>query len=120
MRRRDVLLGSLALLVLWQLLSWLLRTETLPGPWATAQAFIGAIPRGLARHFLVSGYRVIAGIALAMLAAVPLGLILGQSPALNRFFSPIVYITYPIPKIVFLPVILLLFGIGDTSKIDIF
>ena len=119
MRRRDLLFGSLALLVLWQLLSWLLRTETFPGPWETAQAFVAAVPRGLARHFLVSGYRVVAGIALAMLAAVPLGLVLGQSPALNRFFSPILYITYPIPKIVFLPVILLLFGIGDTSKIVI-
>ncbi len=119
MRRRDLLLGSLALLIVWQLLSWLLRTETFPGPWATAQAFVAAIPRGLARHFLVSGYRVIAGIALAMLAGVPSGLMLGQSPALNRFFSPILYITYPIPKIVFLPVILLLFGIGDTSKIVI-
>lgn len=119
MRRRDLLSGSLALLILWQLLSWLLHTETFPGPWETAQAFVTAIPRGLARHFLVSGYRVVAGIALAMLAAVPVGLILGQSPALNRFFSPILYITYPIPKIVFLPVILLLFGIGDTSKIVI-
>lgn len=119
MRRRDLLFGSLALLVLWQLLSWMLRTETFPGPWETAQAFAAAVPRGLARHFLVSGYRVVAGIALAMLAAVPLGLILGQSPALNRFFSPILYITYPVPKIVFLPVILLLFGIGDTSKIVI-
>ena len=119
MRRRDLLFGSLALLVLWQLLSWMLRTETFPGPWETAQAFVAAVPRGLARHFLVSGYRVVAGIALAMLAAVPLGLMLGQSPALNRFFSPILYITYPVPKIVFLPVILLLFGIGDTSKIVI-
>ncbi len=61
----------------------------------------------------------VAGIVLAMLTAVPVGLILGQSPALNRFFSPIIYITYPIPKIVLLPVILLLFGIGDTSKIFI-
>lgn len=119
MRRRDLLSGSLALLILWQLLSWLLRTETFPGPWETAQVFAAAAPRSLVRHFLVSGYRVVAGIVLAMLAAVPLGLILGQSPALNRFFSPILYITYPIPKIVFLPVILLLFGIGDTSKIVI-
>lgn len=119
MRRRDLLFGSLVLLILWQALSLLLRTETFPGPWETAQAFVGAVPRGLAWHFLVSGYRVVAGIALAMLAAVPSGLILGQSPALNRFFSPILYITYPIPKIVFLPVILLLFGIGDTSKIVI-
>ena len=74
---------------------------------------------GLLRHFLVSGYRVVAGILLAMLVALPLGLMLGQSPSLNRFFSPIVYISLPIPKIVFLPVILLLFGIGDTSKIFI-
>jgi NitT/TauT family transport system permease protein len=119
MRRRELLLGTLALLVLWQLLAWLLRTEVLPGPWTTATALVAAIPQGLWRHFLVSGYRVIAGIALAMILAVPAGLILGQSPGLNRFFSPIVYITYPIPKIVFLPVILLLFGIGDKSKIVI-
>lgn len=119
MRRRDLLLGTLALLVLWQLLAWLLRTEVLPGPWTTAQALVVAIPKGLWRHFLVSGYRVIAGIALAMLLAVPAGLILGQSPSLNRFFSPIIYITYPIPKIVFLPVILLLLGIGNVSKIFI-
>jgi NitT/TauT family transport system permease protein len=119
MRRRDLLLGTLSLIVLWQLLSWLLRTEVLPGPWTTAQAFVAAVPRGLWRHFLVSGYRVVAGIFLAMLVALPLGLMLGQSRSLNRFFSPIVYITYPVPKIVFLPVILLLFGIGDTSKIVI-
>ena len=119
MRRRELLLGTLALLILWQLLSWLLRTEVLPGPWVTAKALVAAMPRGLWRHFLVSGYRVVAGIALAMLLAVPAGLILGQSPRLNRLFSPIVYITYPIPKIVFLPVILLLLGIGDASKIFI-
>ncbi len=119
MRKRDLALGSLALLILWQGLSWLLRTDVLPGPWEVAQAFVAAVPRGLARHFVVSGYRVVAGIVLAMLTAVPVGLILGQSPALNRFFSPIIYITYPIPKIVLLPVILLLFGIGDTSTIFI-
>jgi NitT/TauT family transport system permease protein len=118
-RRRDLLLGTLALVVLWQLLSWLLDTEVMPGPWATVKALVAAAPRGLVRHFLTSGYRVVAGIVLAMLAAVPVGLMLGQSPALNRFFSPILYITYPIPKIVFLPVILLLLGIGDTSKIFI-
>ena len=97
----------------------MLHTEVLPGPWTIAKAFAAAVPRGLLRHFLVSGYRVVASIVLAMLLALPLGLMLGQSRALNRFFSPIVYIAYPIPKIVFLPVILLLLGIGDTSKIFI-
>jgi ABC-type nitrate/sulfonate/bicarbonate transport system permease component len=119
MNRRNLLFGTFALIVVWQLLSMALHTEVLPTPWVTAKAFVAAVPNGLLRHFLVSGYRVVAGIVLAMLFAVPLGLILGQSAALNRLFSPLVYITYPIPKIVFLPVILLLFGIGDTSKIFI-
>jgi ABC-type nitrate/sulfonate/bicarbonate transport system permease component len=50
---------------------------------------------------------------------VPVGLILGQSQRLNRIFSPVVYIVYPIPKIVFLPIILLFLGIGNASKVFI-
>jgi NitT/TauT family transport system permease protein len=40
-----------------------------------------------------------------------------QSARLNRVVSPIVYILHPIPKIVFLPILLLFLGIGDTSKV---
>lgn len=119
MRRRELLLASVALLALWQAASWLLRSEVLPGPVVVVGALLKAIPNGLARHFVISGWRVLLGIALSMLFAVPAGLALGQSRALNRIFSPALYIIYPIPKIVFLPVILLLLGIGDTSKIFI-
>jgi NitT/TauT family transport system permease protein len=119
MRRRDILLASLVLLLLWQLLSMLLRTEVLPGPVEVIAALAAAIPRGLAKHFLVSAGRVSAGILISMLIAVPIGLMLGQSRKLDRIFSPMVYIVYPIPKIVFLPVILLLLGIGDASKVFI-
>ncbi len=49
----------------------------------------------------------------------PAGLALGQSQRLNRLLSPLIYIIYPIPKIVFLPIILLFLGIGDASKIFI-
>lgn len=119
MRRRDLALASLALLLAWQLLSWLLRVDVLPGPWPVAQALVAAIPRGLGQHFLVSAWRVSISIVLAMLTAVPAGLLLGQSRRLNQLFAPVVYIVYPIPKIVFLPVILLLLGIGETSKIFI-
>lgn len=119
MRRRDLLLASLALLLAWQLLSWALRVDVLPGPWPVLRAFATEVPRGLGRHFLVSGWRVVASILISMLTAVPAGLILGQSRALDRFFGPMIYIVYPIPKIVFLPVILLLLGLGDRSKIFI-
>jgi NitT/TauT family transport system permease protein len=46
-------------------------------------------------------------------------MILGQSERLNNLFSPVVYLLYPIPKVVLVPVILLLFGIGDFPKIVI-
>ena len=44
---------------------------------------------------------------------------LGQSKRLNRLFSPFVYLLYPVPKVVLLPVLLLLLGIGDLPKIAI-
>ena len=119
MRRRELLLAILALIVTWQLLAWAVHSPVLPGPWAVLQALLREIPRGLGRHFLVSGWRVIASIVVSVLTAAPAGLVLGQSPRLNRLFSPIVYIVYPIPKIVFLPIILLFLGIGNTSKVFI-
>jgi NitT/TauT family transport system permease protein len=119
MRRRDLLAATLILLVAWQLLTWLLHVDILPGPWAVGRALVREIPRGLGGDFLVSAWRVIASIVISMLVAVPVGLMLGQSPQLNRLISPIVYIVYPIPKIVFLPIILLFLGIGNTSKIFI-
>jgi NitT/TauT family transport system permease protein len=48
---------------------------------------------------------------------VPLGLACGGSRRLDRLTSPLIYLTYPVPKIVFLPLILLAFGLGDVSKI---
>jgi NitT/TauT family transport system permease protein len=117
MRRRDLLWGALALLVIWQLAAMLLRINILPGPIAVFEALARELPRELGKHFLVSGWRVVASIALAMLFALPAGLALGQSPRLDRFIAPLVYILHPIPKIVFLPIILLLLGIGDASKI---
>jgi ABC-type nitrate/sulfonate/bicarbonate transport system permease component len=119
MRRRDLVAATLIILVAWQLLAWLLHTDTLPGPWAVALALVREIPRGLGRDFLVSAWRVIASIVISMLIAVPAGLALGQSQQFNRLISPIVYVLYPIPKIVFLPIILLFLGIGNTSKIFI-
>ena len=38
---------------------------------------------------------------------------------MNRFLSPIIYLLYPIPKVVFVPVVLLFLGIGDTAKITL-
>lgn len=107
-------------LVIWQLLAWLIGRSILPAPPAVLATFAVELTVGeLRHHFLVSAWRVVASIALALVTAVPAGLVLGQSQALDRFFQPLIYITYPIPKIVFLPIVLIFLGIGDASKIAV-
>ncbi len=119
MHKRDVLLTALASLLVWQLAAMALRLDVLPAPTQVLVTFVEQLPRGLGRHFAVSTGRVVASLILAAALATPAGLVLGQSARLNRIFSPLIYITYPIPKIVFLPLILLWLGIGDVSKVFI-
>ncbi|MFM8368544.1 MAG: ABC transporter permease, partial [Chloroflexota bacterium] len=81
--------------------------------------FFNELQNELFTHFAVSLWRVTAGMLLSVLVAAPAGLVIGGSKRLNRIFSPIIYLLYPIPKLVFVPVVILFLGIGDTSKIII-
>lgn len=119
MRWRDIGMGFVTTLILWQLLAWVIGRPVLPPPTKVLIVFVRDIPGDLGRHFLISAWRVGAAILVSVTAAVPLGLGLGQIKALDRLFSPLIYIVYPIPKIVFLPVILVLLGSGDGSKVFI-
>jgi NitT/TauT family transport system permease protein len=119
MKRRDLLLAAAALLILWQLAALVVNQPVLPGPLSVITAFFEGLGGDLASHFLVSSWRVLASILLAVALAAPAGIILGQSKRLDRIFSPVIYMLYPIPKVVLVPVILLLFGIGDFPKIII-
>lgn len=113
----ELIIAAAVILALWQLISMSVSNQMLPSPWLSLKEFIRLFPGTLMHHFLVSSYRVVVSLALALMTAVPLGLILGREEKIDRYFAPVVYLSYPIPKIVFLPVILLLFGIGDLSKV---
>ncbi len=115
----DTLLGSLALILLWQIAAIILNRPILPPPTVVVPLFIQAIPGDLGRHLLASTARVLTAISLAVITAAPLGLALGQLPRLDRIASPLIAIIYPIPKIIFLPVIYVLIGISDLSKITL-
>jgi NitT/TauT family transport system permease protein len=117
MKRIDILWASAAVLFAWQLLAWLVNEPILPGPLIVIVTFIEELDNGLVGHFFASTGRVVVSIILAVLVAAPAGIILGQSRQMNRIFSPVIYILYPVPKVVFVPVVLLLFGIGNLPKI---
>jgi ABC-type nitrate/sulfonate/bicarbonate transport system permease component len=119
MNRRDIILAIIIIFILWQLISMIVNQPILPSPIRVAQAFLSEITNGLIKHFMVSLWRVLASMALAILLAVPAGLVLGQSKRLNTMFSPFIYLIYPVPKVVLVPIILLFLGIGDLPKIAI-
>jgi NitT/TauT family transport system permease protein len=119
MKRRDLLLAVLALLVIWQFVAWIVNRPILPSPIEVAEVFVDELKSGLLEHFLVSLWRVLASTLLAIVIAAPIGLIMGQSKRLNNFFSPVIYLVYPIPKVVFVPIVLLFLGLGDLPKIVI-
>jgi NitT/TauT family transport system permease protein len=120
MKRRDLILAILVLLLIWQFLAMLLDQPILPSPLAVSAALSKELVNGeLLGHLLASLWRVVASTALAIALAAPAGLILGQSERLNSVLSPVIYLLYPIPKVVLVPIILLFFGIGDLPKIVI-
>ena len=119
MKQRDLLFSALGLLIVWQAAALLVNRPILPGPWQVLVVFFEELGSGLLIHFGVSLWRATAGMALSVLVAAPLGLIIGGSKSLNRIFSPIIYLLYPIPKVVFVPIVFLFLGIGDVAKIAI-
>jgi ABC-type nitrate/sulfonate/bicarbonate transport system permease component len=73
----------------------------------------GSLPLDLA----VSLYRAFAGLALAMLAGVALGIAMARSALVRWLTDPLVALGFPTPKIAFIPVFILWFGIDSMSKI---
>jgi len=119
MKRRDVLLAAMALFALWQVVAMIVNLPILPQPLEVLQVFIRELRKDMLIHFAVSLWRVTAGMTLSVLVAAPAGLAIGGSRKLNRFFSPFIYLLYPIPKVVLVPIVILFLGIGDVAKITI-
>ena len=117
MKKRDLTFAIIAVLFGWQLFALLIDKPILPGPMIVIRTFSTELTNGLLIHLTASLWRVVSSTALAILLAAPAGLIMGQSSRINAIFSPLVYLIYPIPKVVLVPVLLLIFGIGDLAKI---
>lgn len=120
---RDRLLGvlsPLALLVLWELLSrgGILDDRFFPPPTRIASTFADLAKSGeLWTNTWVSLRRVLLGLALGATPALAIGLCMGLYRPVRAALDPIIAATYPIPKSAIVPLLLLIFGLGEMSKI---
>src|SRR5437660_8869570 len=107
-----------ALLALWQLVSLAGHPDYILAPLDIAKHFIAALgTRELYADAAASLLRALPGFVVGTLAGVLLGLAAGVARGVDDTVSPLVFLTYPVPKIVMLPLFMLWFGIGDLSKI---
>ncbi len=111
------LYGTVIFFVLWQAAAYWVALPIIPPPAAVMANFIEIFVSQIAVHGFYSLWRILAGVFFAVLIGIPLGLCMGYFSGWDKLFSPLVYLTYPIPKIGLLPVVMLVFGLGEMSKI---
>ena len=118
-------LGSaLFWLAAWWLAAWLELVPPLflPGPAKVGARFIAVLTGGFAdatllAHAVASLERVLAALSFALLTAIPIGIGMGLSPVFRGLFDPIIEAYRPIPPLAYLPLVVIWFGIGETTKI---
>ena len=115
----SALAAIVALAAMWDLVSHLLDSPALPGPAVAAAAFVELFLPELLPQLWVSAGRVVTALAIGTAVGVPLGLGLGRSSRLDALIAPVIWVTYPIPKITLLPVFFVLLGAGNVTKVSL-
>lgn len=111
-------LTFLAIGLVWQAGTLSVGEAVLPSPVQTASLFVESLADPVyLSHAWISLKRLVLGLIVAAVPALFFGLMLGHMKRADRWGSPFVFITYPLPKIVLLPVFFVFLGLGDASRI---
>jgi NitT/TauT family transport system permease protein len=114
----DGVILVLALLVLWQLCSWLAGPEILPTPWRTAVKALKIVrDEDFPQSLEATGIAFIAALVISAIGGVSLGLVLGARRLAGDVMEPLLMAFYALPKITLYPVVLLMFGLGLSAKV---
>ena len=123
LRGRDRILSvasPLGLMILWELAArfGLIDTRFFPAPSRILALLIEMLQSGeLIAHTYASLRRLFWGTLIGGIPALVLGIAMGLNRPIRAIFDPLIAATYPIPKSSILPLALLIFGLGEPSKI---
>jgi NitT/TauT family transport system permease protein len=107
----------LLIILVWYILYFTVDSAIITSPAAVIRVFFLNLSGEIIPHLLMSSYRIFVAVTISLILGVSIGLITGMHAKIDRLLAPLIYLLYPIPKIAFLPVFMLLFGLGDLSKI---
>lgn len=104
--------------MIWGLVHLVLSVSFVPSPIETILYFITHL-QVLALHLILSLFRITTAIIITVFLGGFVGILTARNSFLDKYLSPILYTLYPIPKIAFLPLLMLFLGLGNTSKITL-
>jgi len=113
-------ISPLLLLIVWEALVrfQVISPQFFPAPSSIIEALIKLSRSGeLWSNVSASLHRLVLGFIIGGVPALVLGIIMGLSRPIRLFIDPLIASTYPIPKSALLPLVLLIFGLGENSKI---
>ncbi len=122
---KDCIHKSLIIIIflaLWEILpaAGMIDRSFLPPVSEVAVALIKMLSSGvLIEHILISLERAFSGFALAVLVAIPLGILMGWYKLFERFVDPLIQAFRNTSTLALYPVFILFLGIGEASKIAI-
>lgn len=122
MKRAILLLAPWAALVaLWYAIhySGLVNPALIPAPHAVAQRFAELSKDRLPMDVWMSTQRVFLGVSLGIVAAVPVGFVLGWYRTVRTFIEPLVNFFRALPPIALIPLVIVYFGVDEVAKVVI-
>lgn len=114
------LAGATALLAAWELFARSgMFSQALTPPLGTILSTLWSMVTdgSLPRHAAATLLRLFAGLAIALVIALPLAMAMGRYPWCERLLQPLVNVLMPIPSLAWVPLVVLWFGIGDVSTV---
>ena len=112
------LVVAAALLGVWSAAVRLTGTNLFPSPTAVARGTAELVESGLLWRYIGDSLRRVAmGYLLAAVVGIPAGLALGWYPAASQVVNPLIQMMRPISPIAWIPISILLFGVGDLASV---
>jgi NitT/TauT family transport system permease protein len=120
------LLFPVVVLVVWHFMTFGRKFSLVPPPSAVAiqlyDLAVGGIyddlfSQSLLTHLLASLSRAYGGFAMALAVALPLGLMIGRIPLVRQLLDPTLQVMRPIPVTAWLPLAMIIFGLGPRSAV---
>jgi len=115
-----LLLSPALILIVWELVAQLglIDVRFFPAPSTVAHTFWQEVKSGMwFYHVRMTLMRVLVGFTVGAFAGILAGVIMGLSSFVRVAVYPLIAAIYPVPKVAIFPLVLLILGIGEASKI---